>query len=122
MSFIVSFNGNLDVKLYDIVISNESDINIYPEMIIKKVDNGDIKITNINTSQVFEINNMTDDETVYIDNDKEIVNPYLGERFDYKYLQLIRGVNTLRTDGNCHIRFRYRHKYLPQTGGEVDDN
>ena len=121
MSFNISFNGNLDVNPLDIIILNESDIDIYPEMIIKKVGNGNVKITNINTSQVFEINNMADDETVYIDNDKEIINPYLGERFDYKYLRLIKGVNTLRTDGACHIRFRYRHKYLPQTGGEIYD-
>lgn len=117
MSFIVSLNENLDVNLCDIVILNDSDISIYPEIIIKKTDDGNIKINNINTGQVFQIDDMTDNEMVYIDNGKEIVHPYVGERFNGQFLYLIRGVNNLQVEGSCRIKFRYRHKYLPQTGG-----
>jgi len=124
MSFAILLDDNLFVEsLFTILISNDSDVSILPEVMIEKINgDGHVKIININTSQIFQINDMMDGETVYIDNDKEIITPNVGYvgRFNKQFLYLIRGVNNLRIDGSCRIKFRYRHRYLPQTGGGID--
>ena len=106
-----------------ITITNKSDITIYPEILIKKYGKGNIKINNLSTGQVFKFNDIENDELIYIDNDKEIITSDIAnsnpeDKFNNQFLYFIRGTNTLKADGNCKLRFRYRERFLPHGGGD----
>ncbi len=113
-------------KPTNVNIATMSDISIYPELLIRKLDvNGDVGIVNSTTGIEFCVN-MEVNETIYVDNDKEIIhsnfifeNP--GGKFNGQFLYLTPGENILNVSGDCNIKFRYRDKYLPHTW-EVDED
>ena len=123
MSFSISFDEDLSVELV-VTIPNNSDIPTYPEMLIKKYCNdGDVVITNLNTGQIFKLTDLKNEELIYINNDNEtitsdIANSNPEDKFNNQFLYFIRGTNTLKTDGNCKLRFRYRERFLPHGGGD----
>jgi len=122
MSFTMPFNGDLSITNFA-TISNNSDILIYPEMLIKKYNDGDIVITNLNTGQIFKFTDLKNEELIYINNDNEtitsdITNSNPEDKFNNQFLYFIRGTNLLKIDGDCKLRFRYREKFLPHGGGD----
>ena len=89
MSFTMPFNGDLSITNFA-TISNNSDILIYPEMLIKKYNDGDIVITNLNTGQIFKFTDLKNEELIYINNDNETItsdinvfNVVTGKSFTY---------------------------------------
>lgn len=99
------FDGNLDGEF---VLYNNSDIPICPEILIKKQDDGDVLITNLNTGQHFEIVNLLNNDIYYFNNDEMI--------FDF-----ICGENLINVSGACQLKFRYREKYLPHGGPIIEE-
>lgn len=94
---------------------NIGDANIYPEMQIKKIGDGDLSIVNqSNGGKEFKFNNLLNNETVYVDNlnrhietDISLTNRY--DDFNGDYLELVYGVNRLEISGQCEITFRYQY-------------
>lgn len=97
---------------------NKGDVEMYPEIWIQKVGNGDFSITNLmNRGQVFKFTGLQDQETVYVDNERQyietdIVNMYRYGAFNNNYLELVVGRNRLEIQGKAKILFRYQYKTL----------
>lgn len=98
-----------------IVFNNQGDDILKPELEIKKYGGGDLSITNLtNSGKVFLIEDMANEESIYIDNehrylksDDLIVSPY--SRFNNNYLELVRGNNQLEISSACKLTFRYQY-------------
>jgi predicted phage tail component-like protein len=101
-------------------IENKGAKLVYPIISVMKSVSGDVSITNLNHGgQTLSINNMTDRETVTIDNYNEIVetNDVSHESHIYNdvsddFLELVTGVNNLKLAGNGIFEFKYQVKFL----------
>lgn len=99
-------------KVYE--FCNLGDVNLFPEMQIKKIGNGDLTIKNLsNNGKVFKFTNLLDGETLLVDNlhrDIETDIPSMNryDNFNQDYLELVYGNNRLDIDGKCEIIFRYQ--------------
>jgi len=108
------------VFIFEPVIAfvNEGDARIRPEIWITKMGNGNISIINTsNGNDEFKLSNLIDQETVYINGERELIETSLAVTYRYKdfndnYLEVPIGENVLRVQGNAKIQFRYRHKLL----------
>lgn len=114
----------IETEIFDefpAVIANNSDIPIYPEVLIKKDGDGNIEITNQTTGQVISLSNLQDTETIYINGDKKTFKSSMRNNFrTNQFLCFAKGNNIIEVDGDCQIKFRYREKYLPHGGIEDD--
>lgn len=103
-----------------IYYNNIGDLNIQPEIEIKKIGNGDISLTNIsNNNEVFKFINLIDGEIVHVNNEtKQIINNLTGtsqyryNNFNDNYLDIPIGVNIFKISGNAQIQFRSQFKIL----------
>jgi predicted phage tail component-like protein len=101
-----------------IEILNYGDAEIYPEIFIQKVENGDITITNLSKANSdFVLTGLLDQEELYIHCENEIIetnlpNIWRYDSFNDNYLSLVYGTNILEVTGKCKIKFRYRFKFL----------
>lgn len=97
---------------------NHGDVDLQPEIWIKKVGLGDVRIVNENYGNAeFKFTGLADGETVYVDNENEYIDTDLPDTYRYNdfnngYLNIARGVNNLRVYGNCTLQFRYQFKTL----------
>jgi phage-related protein len=97
---------------------NGGDVELYPEIWITKVGNGDITIKNItNGGQLFGFTGLIDGEIVYIDNERQYIetsvpNTYRYSAFNNNYMELVVGLNTLQITGAAKLDFRYQYKTL----------
>lgn len=100
-------------KVYE--FRNLGDLNLYPEMHIKKIGNGDLSIINLsNGGKEFKFTNLVDGENITVDNlnrdiETDIPLTTRYDNFNGKYLELVYGVNRLEIRGKCEIRFRYQY-------------
>lgn len=101
---------------YNISIENTGHLEVYPEISIKKIGAGNITITK--DGEIFEVRNLTDQEDIYINCEKEIietdaigVSRYDDVVGDYYDMALAVGSNTFGVQGTCEITFRYTFKY-----------
>jgi phage-related protein len=101
---------------YNVSINNTGHVDIYPEISITKVGAG--KITFTKNGEIFEVNNLTNGEQIYINCEREqIVSDAVGVYHygdvvgDYFDMILTRGNNTISIQGTCKIQFRYVFKY-----------
>ena len=101
-----------------ITIENNGDVPLEIEMWIKKYGDGNITIINAtNNDDEFRIENLKDEEHLYINHEKEDIQSNVPNMFHFEdvltdYMKLPLGENNLRVYGNCTIQFRYRYKYL----------
>jgi predicted phage tail component-like protein len=117
--FITSpiYDASLSDELM-ITIENMGDCEIYPEIYIQKIDNGDISIFNLsNGNKETKLSNLVDGEEIYIDCENEIIQTSLQNKWRYddfndQYLSFVYGINTLRIVGKCKLYFRYRFRFL----------
>lgn len=99
-----------------LVIDNKGDDYLKPELWIAKIENGDLSIINLsNNNAEFKFENLLDEETIYVNNDKEQIETSLGATYRYssfndRYLELPVGTNVLRINGNAQLKFRYQYK------------
>jgi predicted phage tail component-like protein len=97
-------------------INNTGHEDIYPEISITKIDNGALTFTK--DGEIFEIQNLTNLEQIYINCEKEIIetdaigvshyDDVIGDYFD---MMLKLGNNTIKVEGTCKVQFRYVFKY-----------
>lgn len=110
------------IETEDHTIHNNSDIPIYPEMLLKKQGDGNVTITNSITGQNITYPNLRNNEVIYIDNDREITTSNIRDDYTHhSFLYFIRGENTIVVDGDCQLKFRYREKYLPHGGPIIEE-
>lgn len=99
-----------------VTISNTGHVDVYPEISITKVGAGNITFTK--NGEIFEVRNLTDQEEIYINCEREIIetdaigiyryDDVVGDFYD---LALKRGSNTILVQGKCKVQFRYVLKY-----------
>lgn len=108
----------LDDNIYgfDIDIENEGHVDMYPEISIEKIDDGDIIFET--NGKITEIKDLSNGEKVYINSEKEIIESDIIGIYRYNNINgnlddivLKRGSNTIKIYGNCIISFRYVFKY-----------
>lgn len=111
-------------KVYDfsqtnsgtILLENNGDWIVKPEIWITKVGNGDFSIVNTtDEGRPFTFSGLLDGETVYVDNEHEFIqsslsNVYRYLNFNNEYIKLPVGINTLQVTGNATFQFRYQYK------------
>lgn len=103
-----------DGSVETIRIFNDGHLDVYPEISILKIGDGNITITN--NDNIFEINNLTNMEDIYINCWKEvIITDAIGvSHFDDiigDFPSLKCGVNIFEVTGTCKIQFKYQFKY-----------
>lgn len=101
-------------------IDNGGDFVLYPEMWIttKDTDYSTVKIVNKLNGEEFIFNDLTANETIYINNAEEEIETTLPltfrfDNFNNNWLRLEKGMNTLQLYGNFDVQFRYQFTYLP---------
>lgn len=100
-----------------ITINNDGHYDIYPEISILKNGAGHITIENLSDGgSIFEIRDLTNQEDIYIDCEKEIIETdivgvYRYENIIGEFTRLLYGENKLKITGDCTIQFRYKNKY-----------
>lgn len=98
--------------------NNEGDKEIYPEVFIDKIGNGDISIINTSYGNYeFKFTDIIDEERLYINGEREQIETnlpfvYRYANFNDNYLKFVEGENVLRVKGNGKIQFRYELKYV----------
>jgi phage-related protein len=98
-------------------LENNGDAEIFVETWITKVGGGSVTITNnTNGGQIFELNNLSDGETIYIDGENDYIESDIPGVYHFDdmvgdYLSLKYGVNQLLIQGNCKLQFRVEYKY-----------
>lgn len=119
-----SYSPEISTPYYDvsngdkiIEINNLGNKHLKPEIFITKIGNGDLKITNLSrANSEFIFVNLVDSENIYIHCHNEIiesnfVNVYRYDSFNENYLSLPFGLNKLKIEGSCMIKFRYQYKF-----------
>lgn len=100
-----------------IVLPNMGHTTIHPEISITKNGNGNISIVQrSNGGKIFDINELTNLEKIYINCEKEIIQTDIIGIYRYgnvvgEFPKLNYGNNTIEVTGNCEIQFRYQYKY-----------
>lgn len=100
-----------------IQFTNRGDIICKPEISIKVVTAGDIRIVNNTTSKEFKFTGLQTNENIYVDNEREYISTdipltYRYTNFNNNYLEMTTGVNQLTVYGQCKIQLRYQFKLL----------
>jgi phage-related protein len=96
---------------------NNGDLDLYPELEIYKIGNGNLSIKNLVGGQEFKFIDISNGETLYVDCENENiitdkVNTYRFSNFNDNYLKIYRGVNKLQLTGDFDMQFRYQLKFL----------
>ncbi|MCR4361980.1 phage tail family protein [Bacillus subtilis] len=100
-----------------IIVPNHGHFEIYPEISLKKNGAGTIVIESLDDNgNIFEIRDLTDQEDIYINCEKEIIQTDLIGTYRYDKLigdfpRLVYGDNRFKVTGACTIQFRYKNRY-----------
>lgn len=101
-----------------IPINNTGHEIVYPEISIVKIGVGEVMIRKVDTNEVVRIKNLQNNENIYIDTFREIIETnavntyrYSDTTGDLRELKMILGNNEYVVTGNCKIKIRYRLKY-----------
>ncbi|ASA22778.1 phage tail domain-containing protein [Paenibacillus donghaensis] len=101
-----------------IVFNNKGNVHCKPEIWITKIENGDLSIINTSRSNdVFKFVSLVNQETVYVNNEREDIQTSHAVTYRYKdfndnYLNFPPGKNILRIEGKAKIKFRYQFGLL----------
>lgn len=115
---------SVSVTLYPYtLLRNMGDMSTHPKIWIRKtVSNGDIELVNHFSDQKIEIKNLRNGEELFIDSANEELISSLQSglgiyRFDDhndEWLELVRGENYIRGNGNFDIDFRFQNTLLQE--------
>ena len=100
-----------------ITIQNDGHFEIYPEISILKNGNGVITIESLDDDgNIFEIRDLTNQEDIYLDCEKEIIQTDIIGVYRYDKLighfpRMLVGQNRFKVTGACSIQFRYKKVY-----------
>ncbi|MEC1179194.1 hypothetical protein P9B03_11925 [Metasolibacillus meyeri] len=129
---VVMHSKNMDVKPYlqsfsisfepCEILENVGDLSIKPKIWIRKKNgNGAISLVNVNNNQTSTINNLINNEEVYINCNKEAIvsdRQHLGVyRYDDhngEFLELPLGINILKGNGDFDMDVRYQNIFIQE--------
>lgn len=99
----------------DLQFSNNGDMDTQPIIQIHKVGNGNISFTNLSDGgKKMSIHNLLDDEKITIDCQNKEITTNTGfnryDDFDFNWLNLIYGSNTINVEGTCHLKYIIQSK------------
>ena len=111
-----SLNSNESFTFY---VDNDEELPIYPDMVIKPLESGNLVITNISDSVTeklpLKINNIKTNEVITIKGSYPLVqssdivhNSNIYNDINKEWLYLIDGYNTIQTNLSCEINLQYR--------------
>lgn len=115
-SHIYDYSKNTDGVLCK--FENEGSVNIFPNLEVEKVEDGEIKIINLsNGGQEFILTDLVDGEKLVIDMEEGSIETNLKGTIRYKnhnnvFLEMVEGINYLMVYGKCNLRWEYQFKYL----------
>lgn len=101
-----------------IFFDNKGDKEIYPEVFIEKIGNGDFSIINTSYGNYeTKLVDLINGEQIYLNGNREQVETnlpfvYRYQNFNDNHLKFVQGENVLRIKGNGKIQFRYELKYV----------
>ena len=103
-------------------LENLGDFDIKPKLWIRKKNgNGNIELTNIITNQKLVIENLIDNEEVFIDcqkedivSDRQNLGVYRYDDHNDEYLNLVIGDNILKSKGDFDMDVRHRYIFLQE--------
>lgn len=107
-----STNGDAVIK-----IPNYGHEDIYPQVMIDKIGNGNITLINrTNGGKTLLIEELLDNEHIFLDFKKEIIETSIDGEYRYEnvsgdFFELLYGENTIEIVGDCQIQFRYQNIY-----------
>ncbi|AHN24043.1 phage tail domain-containing protein [Lysinibacillus varians] len=104
------------------VIENLGDFNLKPKLwITKRNGNGSIEIINTVTNQKMQLQNLIDNEEVYIHCQKEEIvsnrqnlGVYRYDDHNDEFLDLVVGKNYIQANGDFDMHIRYQHQFIQQ--------
>ena len=100
-----------------ITIENDGHFDIYPEISIKKNGIGTVTIESLDDDgEIFEVRDLTNQEDIYINSAKEIIETDLMGTYRYdkiigEFPRLVYGQNRFKITGDCTIQFRFKNRY-----------
>jgi phage-related protein len=116
LSPLYDFSTSTSPKRVKLV--NNGHVEIYPEISIKKFGAGHVTFTRVSDGEIFEIRDLTDQEDIYINCEKEIIETdavgvyrYGNVIGDFHDMMLKVGETEFDITGKCQVTFRYVYKY-----------
>lgn len=113
------FDLSVNPTYTDITFYNLSDVELYPEINIVKIGNGDFSIINLSDdNREFKFTNLINNEVINVLNEEQIIttsliNTYRYSNFNDNYLKLLPyQSNTLRITGTAQFYFNFQYKFL----------
>lgn len=101
-----------------ITYTNNGHVDVLPEISILKNGAGKVTIQNLddNNGSIFEIDKLTNQEDIYLDSKREIIETDLMGVYHYddiigEFPRLVVGVNRWKITGACTIQIKYSEKY-----------
>lgn len=100
-----------------ITINSNSHYDIFPEISIKKTGAGVVTIESLDDgNNIFEVRDLTDQEDIYINCEKEIIETdivgvYRYDKIIGEFPKILNGSNRFKITGACQIQFRFKNKY-----------
>lgn len=101
-----------------VTIVNDGHYDVYPEISIKKTSIGNVVIESLDDSgSIFEVRNLTNQEDIYINCEKEIIETDLIGVYRYEdvigeFPRILKGKsNRFKITGSCIIQFRLSNEY-----------
>lgn len=101
-----------------LTIENHGDYDLFPEISIRKIGDGNIEFENIsNDGYIYEVLKLINEEEIYINSEKEIIETNLLGIYRYdnvvgRRIKLGYGINHIKVTGNCFLQFRYQYKFM----------
>ncbi|KOS61415.1 hypothetical protein FJQ98_16815 [Lysinibacillus agricola] len=103
-------------------LENLGDFEIKPKLWIRKKNgNGTVEVTNMNTNQKMIIENLIDNEEVFIDcqkedivSDRKSLGVYRFDDHNDEYLRLVIGDNFLKGKGDFDMDIRHRYVFIQE--------
>lgn len=108
--------NNTEGKIVE--LENTGNLRIRPTIKFRKIDDGDVSIINYSDGgRETKIKGLKNNEEIVIDGDNEdittsILGGYRFNDFNYKFLDLVVGKNTIKIIGNGYFVFNYQGKRL----------
>ena len=101
-----------------VTVLNDGHKEIYPEISFTKTGVGELLIRKIDTNEIVRVKNLNNNEQIFIDSFKEIIETNAVGKYryndvdgDFRELVMKKGQNQYQITGAGKIQFRYRIKY-----------
>lgn len=101
-----------------VTINNDGHKEVYPEISFTKTGTGELLIRKVDTNEIVKVKNLNNNEQIYIDTFKEIIETNAVGKYryndvdgDFRDLFMKKGQNQYQITGAGKIQFKYRIKY-----------